>query len=247
MGDSDALRGFLARLIGWTRHRDVDQALRSIDVAVTHRAHLVLCGTGDLVPIAYALHRRTLGADRPFVVCDPRRGNRPASARSPANCDSGIAALAAAAGGSLCVRRARLPDDFSSLVPQLRAAEDVQYIVCSTPGEEVNPLLVIPAPIRIPPIENRKRELPRIVEEYAADAIAALGASAVNFTDRDRAWMLEHGTSSLSEIEKSTLRLVALRASPNMSNAAARLGMAPVSLSRWIDRRLRLRWLLSAT
>jgi hypothetical protein len=59
--------------------------------------------------------------------------------------------------------------------------------------------------------------------------------------------MLEHGTSSLSEIEKSTLRLVALRAAPNMSNAAARLGMAPVSLSRWIDRRLRLRWLLSAT
>jgi hypothetical protein len=110
--------------------------------------------------------------------------------------------------------------------------------VCSTPGEEVNPLLVIPAPIRIPPIETRKRELPRIVDEYAADAIAALGVSAANFTDRDRAWMLEHGTSSLSEIEKSTLRLVALRASPNMSNAAARLGMAPVSLSRWIDRRL---------
>lgn len=140
MGDNDALRRFLARLIGWTRHRDVDQALRSLDVAATHRAHLVLCGTGDLVPIAYALHRRTLGADRPFVVCDPRRGNRPASARSPANCDSGIAALAAAAGGSLCVRRARLPDDFSSLVPRLRAALDVQYVVCSTPGEEINPL-----------------------------------------------------------------------------------------------------------
>jgi hypothetical protein len=111
MGDSDALRGFLARLLGWTRQSDVDQALRSIDVAVAHHAHLVLCGTGDLVPIAFALHRRTLGADRPFVMCDPHRGNRPASARSPASCDSGIAALAAAAGGSLCVRRARLPDE----------------------------------------------------------------------------------------------------------------------------------------
>jgi DNA-binding transcriptional LysR family regulator len=50
----------------------------------------------------------------------------------------------------------------------------------------------------------------------------------------------------MSEIEKTTLRLVALRASRNMSNAAERLGMAPVSLSRWIDRR-RLRWLLGAT
>jgi DNA-binding transcriptional LysR family regulator len=33
------------------------------------------------------------------------------------------------------------------------------------------------------------------------------------------------------------LRLVAIRESRNLSNAAARLGMAPVSLSRWIGRR----------
>jgi len=33
------------------------------------------------------------------------------------------------------------------------------------------------------------------------------------------------------------LRLVAIRASRNMSAAAERLGMAPVSLSRWLDRR----------
>lgn len=38
---------------------------------------------------------------------------------------------------------------------------------------------------------------------------------------------------SLSEIEKAALRLVALRSSANMSNAAGRLGMAPVSLARW--------------
>ena len=41
----------------------------------------------------------------------------------------------------------------------------------------------------------------------------------------------------LAEIEKATLRLVAIRSSRNVSAAAARLGMAPVSLSRWIGRR----------
>jgi transposase-like protein len=44
-------------------------------------------------------------------------------------------------------------------------------------------------------------------------------------------------TTSLSEIEKATLRLVALRSSATVSQAAARLGMAPVSLSRWVARR----------
>jgi DNA-binding protein Fis len=42
---------------------------------------------------------------------------------------------------------------------------------------------------------------------------------------------------SLSAIEKAVLRCVALRSSTNMSRAAARLGMAPVSLSRWLERR----------
>jgi len=41
----------------------------------------------------------------------------------------------------------------------------------------------------------------------------------------------------LPDIEKATLRLVAIRESRNLSAAAARLGMAPVSLSRWIGRR----------
>jgi hypothetical protein len=56
--------------------------------------------------------------------------------------------------------------------------------------------------------------------------------------ERDRKWLLEHAaTSSLAEIEKATLRMVALRGSANLSQAAARLGMAPVSLSRWVARR----------
>jgi hypothetical protein len=49
-------------------------------------------------------------------------------------------------------------------------------------------------------------------------------------------WVLEHAAVSLPEIEKATLRRVALRSSANVSRAATRLGMAPVSLSRWLAR-----------
>src|SRR6185503_7575009 len=132
MATKDELRPFLARLLGWASGEMIDVALRSIDLASNHRAHLVLQDAGDLVPIAQSLHRRILGADRPFVVCDPRRGNTRASARSPANLESGVDAFRAASGGSLCVRRKRLPDDFAAIVPRLRRVHDVQYIiVCS--------------------------------------------------------------------------------------------------------------------
>jgi hypothetical protein len=235
------LRGYLARLLGWTNERVVDDALRSIDLAAARLAHLVLRGSGDLVPIAHALHRRTLGPDKPFVVCDPRRTNQPASVRSPANQESAVAALTAAAGGSLCVRDSRLPRDFSSIVSRLRSADNVQYIVCSDEHDERHPLLVVPAPIHLPLLTQRRRELPRIVDEYALDAIVALEARSTCFTDEDRAWVLGYRASSLAEIEKATMRIVAMRASHNMSAAALRLGMAPVSLSRWVDRQPRPR------
>ena len=45
----------------------------------------------------------------------------------------------------------------------------------------------------------------------------------------DRRWIIEHPTS-LAEIEKATMRVVALRMSRHLSEAAERLGMAPVSL-----------------
>jgi hypothetical protein len=46
--------------------------------------------------------------------------------------------------------------------------------------------------------------------------------------------------ASFSELEKTALRVVALASSLSISQAAARLGMAPVSLTRWLRRR---RWL----
>ena len=236
--DDIVLRGFVARLLGWSDDRAVDLALRALALAAEHQADLVLCGAGDMVPIARALHRRTLGTERPFVVCDRRRGNTPASPRSPANHASGLAALAAAEGGSLCVRAGRLPRNFSALVAQLRGADNVQFVVCAHERDADHPFLVRPAPIHLPPLADRAAELDRVITEYAADACAELGEPPGSFTKSDHAWVRQHATT-LAEVDKATLRLVALRTSRNISDAATRLGMAPVSLSRWLGRRNR--------
>lgn len=235
---SVALRGFCARILGWGADRTtiVDRALRSIRMARTHRTALWLCGEGDLVPIAHSLHRHAFGDERPFVVCDRRRRSGKESARSAANCEVGASAVQAAAGGSLCVRSSRLPQDFSSVLALIRDPDaNAQLIVCSRKPDLGATFLAVP--IEIPPLQERAGELPRIIDEYALDASTALNALSESFTSSDRDWMLEHGATSLSEIEKTALRLVALGTSLNLSRAAARLGMAPVSLSRWIGRR----------
>jgi hypothetical protein len=195
----------------------------------------VLCGDGDLVPLARSIHRRAVGAERPFVVCDPRRRERRANVRSAENFESGLRAFAAATGGSLCVRSHRLPRDFAGLVAALRApAAQVQLIVCAPSTFDGADSLV--APIKVPSLSGRLGELDRIIAEYAEDAIDELRAHG-GFTVADRMWVRHHAATSLSDIEKATLRLVALRESRNLSKAAERLGMAPVSLSRWVGRR----------
>lgn len=234
------LRSFCARILGWGGDNagTVDHALRSIRLSASRRTALVLCGDFDLVPIAWALHRRTLGAARPFIVCDPRRGNTPASVRSPANCETGVAAFEAAIGGTLCVRRSSLPRDFASVVALLREpSAAVQLVIGADRRDARHAFLTVPAPVHIPSLKARASELPRIVDEYARDAAAELSIRDVSFSETDRRWVLEHAATSLSEIEKATLRLVALKISTSATQAAARLGMAAVSLSRWVGRR----------
>jgi hypothetical protein len=231
------LPAFLARLLGWCDERGLELALRSIALALDHRATLVLCGEDDMVPIARALHRRTLGTDRPFIVCDPRRRTKTASVRSAASRTSGVAAFEAAASGSLCIRMRRLPDDFPALVARVRGADDVLCVLCTRQLGDLQPPFILPAPISVPPLAQRAAELDRIIAEYADDAIAELYAPAASFTADDHAWVRGHAATSLAEIEAATLRLVALYTSRNLAHAAARLGMAPVSLTRWLERR----------
>lgn len=233
-----AFRGFLARLLGYGSDRTevVDHALRSVRKAATRRTALVLCGDGDLVPLAHSIHRHSRGAEQPFVVSDPRRQTGKATVRSAESHSTGMDAVAAATGGSLCVRTRRLPPDFHAVVQELRSPHSqVQLIVCAEAPEDCE--LYGVAPIVIPPLAARAAELDRIISEYVQDARAELGAPHVVFPEVDREWVYEHAITSLHDIEKATLRLVALRASRNLSDAAHRLGMAPVSLSRWMGRR----------
>lgn len=231
------LRAFCARLLGWGPEHQVvvDRALRSIRMSVTHRAPLVLRGEGELVPIARALHRRVLGAEQAFVVCDPRRRNPAASVRAARSCGTASEALNAAIGGSVCVRAKRLPRDFPALLAKVNEpGARIQLIVC---GSRADGGFLLSTPIEVPSLSTRAQDLPRIVAEYAQDAIAALGAPAGSFEPDHHRWVLEHAATSFDEIDKATLRCVALRTLANTSRAAAALGLAPVSLSRWLGRR----------
>jgi hypothetical protein len=88
----------------------------------------------------------------------------------------------------------------------------------------------------IPSLASRVGEISQIVEEYARDARTSLGTEKLLST-ADRAWILEHSASTLPDIEKGTLRVVALRKAGSKTAAAELLGMSHPSLSRWLDSR----------
>ncbi len=113
-----------------------------------------------------------------------------------------------------------------------------QIIICGSARDALHPYLLRPAPLLIPPLRSRTSELPRIVDEYGADAISALDASATDFTGADRQWVLDRATRTLPEIEAATLRLVALRQAGSVLGAARRLGMSHTALSQWLGRRM---------
>jgi hypothetical protein len=159
----------------------------------------------------------------------------PSGTRS--SCGTVAAAFEVARRGTLCLRLERLPMDFGQVSAQLRATRDVMLIFCAHSRAEADPLLTRPAPIIVPPLARRSAELDRIIAEYAGDALFELGAPTSSFTAADHAWVRKHTAASLAEIEAATLRLITLRTSRNLSHAAARLGMSPVSLSRWLGRR----------
>ena len=231
------LRELLARLIGWSdaRRADVDEALRSLRVAATRRESLLLCGDAGLVSIARILHNRTLGEDRPFVVCDPERRRPEPDARAAINYRDGLVALQEAIGGTICMWRERPLPDFDKVVSRLKKrTARVQIIVCS---------LVVPAPglppmgptIVLPPLSERADEVPRIIEEFGRDYSATLGGALL---PASLDWVLQHESSSLARIATATRRLVALnRADGNISEAASLLGMSKSSLGEWFATR----------
>jgi len=226
-----ALRELLARFIGWSDEHceTVDQALYSVRIAATHREPLLLCGPGNLVSIARLLHRHTLG-DRPFVVCSPR-----------AAYVSGLDALAAATGGTLCVWRNKQPADFDELVATLRPpASRVSLVICAHAfprGNDIaSQIVTVFRSIHLPPLAERARELHQIIDAYANDAITTFGGGWLARADRD--WIAGHASDTLTQIEMAARRIIALHACGESVRPAAKLlSMSPGSLSDWGARR----------
>jgi len=232
--ERSALRGFVARLIGFApeRAQAVEHALQAIELAATYQAALVLCGDGDLVQAARGLHRHLLGTERPFVLCDPRRRTTDAGAQL-ASRPTGADALAAAIGGTVCVRAKRLPRDFAKLDAAVRDAR-IELVICGQQPPKLTELVL--APIKIPALTTRAHELDRIIDEYAHDAAVALQISTLLMA-ADRHWVRTHSATSLPEIEKGAWRMLALRHTGNIAGAAALLGMGHTSLGEWVQRR----------
>jgi hypothetical protein len=115
----------------------------------------------------------------------------------------------------------------------------VQLIICARKDGQKQIERFLATPIVIPSLAKRAQdmELDRIIIEYANNAMAELNVVQPIFTDEDCDWVRTFSASSLSDIEKGTRRLVAFRTSPSVAVAAGRLGMAQVSLSRWLGRR----------
>jgi hypothetical protein len=228
---------FCRRLLGSSEARSVqvDDAVDGVLTAVARGLPIALRGTSDLVPVAYALHRRILGADRPFVVCDPRRREAKGSVRVPPSRRTVALALEAAMGGSICLRSRRLPADFDRLRESVRdAAPFPTVFVCLHGDDRVRDL--ISRPLEIPPLAARAAESHRLLQEALDEAAAALGTRRLRIPRQARQGVLER-VASFAELEKTALRIVALASAPNPSQAAVRLGMALVSLTRWLHRR----------
>jgi hypothetical protein len=231
-----ALRGFCYRLLGWGADRGpaVDRALRAIRLASMRRAPLYLFGEGDLAPLALILHRRAFGAEQPFVLCDPRRRNRRQNVRAAANQREIESAVRVASGGTLCVRS---PPGAPGLGDVLGAADpQTRLIVCCEQSEirHVTPPL---AGILVPALHQRRDDADRLVDEYLSEALVSLGAAPTTLRPEDRTWMIDRAATSHVELEKTALRLAAVRSTPNLRQAAMRLGMAQVSLTRWLARK----------
>jgi DNA-binding NtrC family response regulator len=146
-------------------------------------------------------------------------------------------ALRAAKNGSLCIWSKPLPADFTEMTAALRDPDTrVQLIVCGTDPREAEAFGVVP--VVIPPLADRKEDLPRIVEEYAHEITAGLGFERASFPRSDQRWVIEHSAGSLPEIEQAILRILRLRqAAGDRAFAAEMLGMSKSYLNKWVKSR----------
>lgn len=243
---SIAVREALSRILGMGARERVmiDLALRKVRAHSARRPLLILCGGRselDLVPIAYELHRLTSSERHPFVLCH-RRAASLAWGRNPSiqTIADSMTALAKADGGTLCLlngsrdqisRRALV----AILASLLQGERQARIVVCARKIDDVE--IRAPSLIVSPP-STRKQDIDRLINEYALDAAKRLWcAEPIPLSPTERAWIRAAAGESVSEIQETTLRLVAIRTTNSFSSAAALLGISPQALSRWLQLR----------
>jgi hypothetical protein len=221
---SRALRRVLMRLIGFDAEHaaDVDRALRTALTTASGRGALTLYGNGDLAAVAQLLHRHMLHG-RPFVRWERRTREDPRIA------------LAAAAGGTLCVSANDLLWCVDEIVERRhRSTARVQLIILVTAVRRLRPIVAaVTEPITLTPLSKRKHELPRIIDELTVEAAQTLGIEPSRLSDADRRAILRFDAGTVPAIERATLRIVALRHWRYFARAAHELGMAHASLMEW--------------
>lgn len=239
-----SLDAYLELLLGWKSQRTIELALRSIDLAKSGCTALVVLAGSDPFPLALGLHARIHVEGAPFVALDRKRL-------------TAAEALPQACGGTLCLRAKRLPGDFSSIIPSLRDVNSrVLVMICSDSREARNLFLLRPAPIVVPSLESRKDEVQRIVTELCASAAAAIGPKIVERrrrrmkrwevdgqiitpTDREIDWILETSPLTLAALGDAATKVIAMRNSTSVKEAADLLVVAPVTLTKWFELRRR--------
>jgi hypothetical protein len=233
------LRAFCGRLFGFTS-RHAERAAQALLDATERSATVTLRGACDLVPIAYSLHRRLFGPGQKFIAAHPRRNDSDGNVRSSPARNSALSALDAAAGGSVCIDAKRLPGDFEAFAEQVQAGRRAAMVfICLHDRQSIRDFLC--PPLDVPSLSTRRPELDRVLIEYLEEAAIVLGAPTKSLPPKARGEIIAN-IASISEIEKTALRLVALTTEPSLPAAAHLLGMADASLSRWVARRS---WLLN--
>ena len=230
-----AQRRFLARLVGFgeSNFATIDRALRTMRRATTRAQPIVLTGEGDLVPIARRLHVLMNKTVRPFVVVDPRRTTSGATVRTDQSTKTAHDAMRVAGpNGTICILMHRRPKDFAEVLNDRCTVPRI--VVCA---HSADPRMMV-SPIAIPGLRSRTSDIDRVIAEYLADAADDLGTRRCVLDPRDDAWLRKHA-GTFAEIETGTRRLVAIRSSVSISQAAGKLGMTYVSLADW-SRRWRL-------
>jgi hypothetical protein len=225
---SRVLRQTLLRLIGFDAERsiEIDRALRTVLTTASGRGALTLYGNEDLGAVAQLLHRTTLPG-RPFIRWERRTGDDPEEA------------LAAAAGGTLCVSAHDLSRSVEAIVDgRRRSTTRVQLVVLVAAVRPLRPILAAVAdPLVLTPLAKRKHERNRILDELTVEAAATLGIAASQLSDADRRTILRFDAATLPAMERATLRIVALRHWKYFARAARRIGISHASLIEWAESR----------